>query len=134
MASYKIKGNTTIERNLVAERTIPSIANTLPTWVTLTSYIVGDYVEQSNKIYKCLVGHTSGTFATDLNSGNWVALSEKLPQRINTTSTLSPGIYDIDSSTASFNITLTDEIGEWFFTNTNFSLDTNAVTLLSVGN
>ncbi len=43
-------------------------------WVTLTAYIVGDYVLQSNTIYYCQEDHTAGTFATDLTAGYWVAM------------------------------------------------------------
>lgn len=38
-------------------------------WVTATPYVVGNTVTG----YKCLVTHTSGTFATDLAAGYWVA-------------------------------------------------------------
>lgn len=40
-------------------------------WVTGTSYSVGDVVLQDGIVYLCVVAHTSGTFATDLNSGYW---------------------------------------------------------------
>ena len=40
-------------------------------WVTATSYTVGDYVEQDDVAYKCLITHTSGVFATDLAGANW---------------------------------------------------------------
>lgn len=40
-------------------------------WGTTTAYYVGDHVEQSSLIYKCLVAHTSGTFATDLAAEYW---------------------------------------------------------------
>lgn len=42
-------------------------------WLTATGYVVGNYVTQSSTIYYCLVAHTSGTFATDLAAGKWVA-------------------------------------------------------------
>lgn len=41
-------------------------------WLTGTPYVVGNFREESNKIYYCLVNHTSGTFATDLAAGKWV--------------------------------------------------------------
>jgi hypothetical protein len=44
-------------------------------WVTVTSYSVGDFVQESSTIYYCIVAHTSGTFATDLAAGKWVAQS-----------------------------------------------------------
>lgn len=47
-----------------------------PDWVTATPYTAGvSYVTESLIIYFCLVSHTSGTFATDLAAGNWVAQS-----------------------------------------------------------
>ena len=45
------------------------------TWVTSTAYIPDNKVVYSGLIYRCLVAHTSGTFATDLAAGDWVALT-----------------------------------------------------------
>jgi len=42
-----------------------------PDWVTATPYLVDARVIESGKHYKCLIAHTSGTFATDLGAGNW---------------------------------------------------------------
>jgi len=42
-------------------------------WVTATGYVVGDFVQNGSVIYYCIVAHTSGTFATDLAAGKWVA-------------------------------------------------------------
>jgi hypothetical protein len=47
------------------------------TWVTSTSYYVGDVVVQTGHIYRCLVAHTSGTFSTDLTAVDWVKIGEK---------------------------------------------------------
>lgn len=47
-------------------------------WLTSTAYAVGDVVTQSSVFYKCLVAHTSGTFATDLAAGDWVAVTATL--------------------------------------------------------
>lgn len=44
-----------------------------PAWVTSTIYTAGQYVTQSATVYFCLISHTSGTFATDLAAGKWVA-------------------------------------------------------------
>lgn len=49
------------------------IVSSAPAWLTLTGYVVGNYVTQSGTIYYCLIAHTSGTFATDLAAGKWVA-------------------------------------------------------------
>ena len=46
-------------------------------WTTATAYSVDDVVHESNRIYLCLIGHTSGVFATDLASGNWVEISNQ---------------------------------------------------------
>lgn len=50
---------------------------TLPTgwataWVTATAFVVGDVVVESTIIYRCLIAHTSGVFATDLAAVKWV--------------------------------------------------------------
>ncbi len=52
-----------------------SVGGGLSSWATATAYNVGDVVIQNNLIYKCLIAHTSGTFATDLAAGDWVKLS-----------------------------------------------------------
>ena len=40
-------------------------------WVTATAYVPGDVRDEGGVIYLCLIGHTSGTFATDLAAGKW---------------------------------------------------------------
>jgi len=40
-------------------------------WVTATTYVPGDVRDEGGVIYFCLIGHTSGTFATDLAAGKW---------------------------------------------------------------
>jgi len=47
------------------------IALDTPTWASSTAYAVGDYVIHTSS-YKCLIAHTSGTFADDLTAGKWV--------------------------------------------------------------
>jgi hypothetical protein len=44
-------------------------------WVTATAYITGDVVTNGVLRYSCVLAHTSGTFATDLTAGKWVALT-----------------------------------------------------------
>lgn len=44
-------------------------------WATATVYAVDDLVIQSTKIYRCLIAHTSGTFATDLAASKWEEIS-----------------------------------------------------------
>lgn len=48
--------------------------NFVSPWITGTSYAVGACVSQANVIYRCLVAHTSGTFATDLAAGKWTIM------------------------------------------------------------
>ena len=45
-------------------------------WVTATTYVVGDVrtVSTSGECYRCIVAHTSGTFATDLAASKWVLM------------------------------------------------------------
>jgi parallel beta-helix repeat protein len=59
-------GNCDIIGNQIFPMTKASTA-----WVTSTAYAVGDYVLSSSQVYRCLIAHTSGTFATDLSNGNW---------------------------------------------------------------
>lgn len=42
-------------------------------WVTSTAYAIGDLTTEGGSYYRCLEGHTSGTFATDLTGGKWEA-------------------------------------------------------------
>lgn len=49
------------------------LAANVPAWVTSTVYAVGNFVTNGGITYYCLVAHTSGTFATDLAAGKWVA-------------------------------------------------------------
>jgi hypothetical protein len=53
-------------------------ASGVPLWVTSFGYSVNDVVIQSDRFYRCLVAHTSGTFATDLSSGKWTEVSAGL--------------------------------------------------------
>jgi hypothetical protein len=47
----------------------------IASWLTSTSYVVGNYVKTGTPSvnYYCVTAHTSGTFATDLAAGKWVA-------------------------------------------------------------
>ena len=44
-------------------------------WVTATPYTPGQRVSNGGYNYSCLIGHTSGTFATDLAAGKWTLVS-----------------------------------------------------------
>lgn len=41
-------------------------------WVTATAYAVNDMVTQGGHQYRCLIAHTSGTFAVDLAALKWI--------------------------------------------------------------
>ncbi len=47
------------------------------TWVTSHAYAVGDLVNTGGSKYLCAIAHTSGTFATDLASGDWTIQNTK---------------------------------------------------------
>lgn len=42
-----------------------------PAWATATYYNPGQSVNPGGTVYTCLIGHVSGTFATDLANGYW---------------------------------------------------------------
>lgn len=44
-------------------------------WLTANPYNVNDIIIESDKIYRCLVAHTSGVFATDLAAAKWTEVS-----------------------------------------------------------
>jgi hypothetical protein len=48
--------------------------NAPTTWLTATTYVVGQTVYQNNGVYRCLISHTSGVFSTDLAAGRWSAV------------------------------------------------------------
>ncbi len=47
---------------------------TAAAWITANAYQVGTTVYQNSNLYRCLVAHTSGVFATDLAAGDWLLL------------------------------------------------------------
>jgi hypothetical protein len=51
------------------------IVTTYANWGTGTYYARGSLVINGGLDYRCIEGHTSGTFATDLAAGNWAACS-----------------------------------------------------------
>ena len=54
------------------EATLTTLGFDRPTsWLTATAYAVDAAVFEANKLYFCLVAHTSGTFATDLAAAKW---------------------------------------------------------------
>lgn len=44
-------------------------------WAGGHVYLVADMAEVGGQLYKCLVAHTAGTFATDVAAGKWQALA-----------------------------------------------------------
>ncbi|MEY9506913.1 hypothetical protein ABIE87_006471 [Bradyrhizobium diazoefficiens] len=44
-------------------------------WIVGFTYPVGYNVIQSANLYRCLIAHTSGTFATDLAAGKWLLVT-----------------------------------------------------------
>lgn len=46
-------------------------------WVTATSYVKDDLVQNNGSTYICLVAHTSGTFSTDLAAVKWELFASK---------------------------------------------------------
>lgn len=55
-------------------------------WATSKGYRVGNIVKQNGSIYRCIVLHTSGTFATDFNDGKWELLVSIPVQEVQTVS------------------------------------------------
>lgn len=51
-------------------------------WVTATAYVVGSVVNNTQVYYICIVAHTSGTFATDVNNRKWITLDGKKPSHL----------------------------------------------------
>jgi hypothetical protein len=47
---------------------------TAATWLTATSYLVGTPIYNAGSLYRCLIAHTSGVFATDLAAAKWLLL------------------------------------------------------------
>lgn len=45
-------------------------------WTTATNYVVRDTVFHDSSFYRCLVSHTSGTFATDLAADKWALIAD----------------------------------------------------------
>jgi len=59
----------------------------LSKWETATVFKIDDVVHESNKIYKALTDHTSGTFATDLANNDWIEISDDLNRETSVTDT-----------------------------------------------
>lgn len=62
-----------------AVQTVYMIPLNPPVWVTDTSYAVGNFIQIGSLIYRCIVAHTSGVFATDLGNGDWLLQTGAVP-------------------------------------------------------
>lgn len=79
---------------------IPEATRQRGNWVTSTAYEVGDGAT-STGAYKCLVAHTSGTFATDLAAGKWERVwASEYCWQVDITATGADQVFDIRRATA----------------------------------
>jgi hypothetical protein len=53
---------------------IASLMQNRGNWTTGTQYQPRDYILQGGEAYVCVIGHTAGTFATDLAAGKWASV------------------------------------------------------------
>lgn len=88
----------------------PAVGTIPPTWVTATAYIVGDLIQYNSIYYRCIVAHTSGTWATDLTTLYWETynvpiLSNSINGGVLSRVVIVPGATN---PTASWSFTLTD--------------------------
>lgn len=73
-------------------------------WTTSTAYAVNNIVSvTSTAIYRCLVAHTSGTFATDLAAGKWVLLLD-ITTPLATTGTFVSGTFTGNGVQTAYNL------------------------------
>lgn len=47
-------------------------------WTTATKFLLGNSVTINSNLYRCLIPHTSGVFATDLAAGDWLFVAALL--------------------------------------------------------
>jgi hypothetical protein len=76
---------------------------TAAAWLSATNYSVGTTVYQSTNLYRCLIAHTAGVFATDLAAGNWLLLVALPPGPTGPANTLAIGT--VGAGTAAATIT-----------------------------
>ena len=69
-----------------------------PIWTTGIAYVVGDVVKHATlqDLYVCVVGHTSGTFTTDIASGDWSKVTTNFASNSTSTITADYTILDYD--------------------------------------
>lgn len=51
---------------------LTEVESEAPAWASGRAYSIGHAVTHEAKVYRCLVDHTAGTFATDLAANRWV--------------------------------------------------------------
>ncbi len=55
-----------------SQNLLPVFFDFAKAWLTGTAYAIGDIRTNGGLYYRCMIIHTSGTFATDLSNGDWV--------------------------------------------------------------
>lgn len=90
------------QRLFIANQLVNSVgnlANWAGAWTTATAYKAYDivYEETNNTIYRCIVAHTSGTFATDLTAERWEVYTDMdvVQTNVNITGGSVVGITDL---------------------------------------
>lgn len=96
-------------------------------WLTGTVYAAGASVIQASSLYRALVAHTSGVFATDLAAGKWLFVS--------TLTSFGAAVSAFLATPTSANLAaaLTDEIGTGFVVFSNAPAGTQILGALSLG-
>jgi hypothetical protein len=94
--------------------------NSRGTWATAADYAINDVVAYGGNTYIVLVGHTSGTFATDLAAGKWQKFNSGIRYMGNWTTGTAYLKDDIVKSSVSTYICLIDHTaGSDFFIDLN---------------
>jgi hypothetical protein len=122
-STTKDTGCAIIEGGLGIEKRL-SVGNAVlfPIWKTSIAYVVGDVVKHAtlSDFYTCIVAHTSGTFATDVASGDWSKMTKNPFSSTTVTATYTILDYDnydtifANPSALAFSVnlpTLADNIG-----------------------
>lgn len=110
-----------------------SIGGGLSAWVTAKNYAIGDIAIESNRIYKCLIAHTSGTFSTDLAANNWIEISNDASTATGTLAVIHGGTGSTAFSSQAIpfydGTKLTDDPGHLTFTPATDVLYVNGIQL-----
>tara|TARA_B100001245_G_scaffold229905_1_gene208721 strand:- start:390 stop:1694 length:1305 start_codon:yes stop_codon:yes gene_type:complete len=87
-------------------------------WATTTAYKVDDVLSYGGQTYKALVGHTSGTFATDLAASKWVKFSGGMDWKGNWATSTAYKVNDIVNSSGSVYVASADHTSGTFSSDT----------------